>query len=1339
MKMSYRSIFIVFLGLFFISSIYGRPDVVQGQKNALKAGTNCSETRKRLDEKKHGISDDQKLLMEDNPYHVKTISQEDSWGSLYGSNEFLSIGNTVYFTADDVLHGEELWRTDGTAAGTHIVKDIWPGPSSSYPHCLTNVNGIIFFVAMTETTLFELWKTDGTENGTVLVKDINTGIGNGSSNPRYLTNVNGVLFFSATDSYGTELWKSDGTSTGTILVKDIIVSGSSYPRELTDVNGELFFTADAGNGNVRNLWKSDGTEIGTVLVLDNDPDPKELININGILYFAAQTLPDKCVKLWRSDGSEPGTYMIKDLWMPSGLTNVNGTLYFTSGYTGHELWKSDGTTDGTILVKDCEVSISNLINTDGVLYFRGHNSQLWKSDGTEAGTVVVKDSVPNSELYPKYLLSVNGTLFFRADDGEDGFELWKSDGTTAGTVQVKDINPGVEGSNPRYLINSNGIIYFVADDGVNGVELWRSDGTQDGTQLVLNISRRIISVSKGGDGSTIYFSASITSCNYELWKSDGTEAGTYQIRDIMQGEEGSYPRHITIIDGTVYFSADDGINGCELWKSDGTEFGTMLVKDIFPGPIGSEPDNFTVVNGSLFFTTNSESSGRQLWKSDGTEAGTILLDSYTIYSNPISNLTGVGGALFYVAMNTELFRSDGTPQGTVSIKNFQIAPDDLTDVSGTLYFAAGNESGYELWKSDGTYEGTTLVKDICVPGSSNPENLTSLNGVLFFVAKDRSNDYELWKSDGTSTGTVRVKNICVYPDEDSPSFPENLTNVDGTLFFSANNGIDGEELWKSDGSEQGTAIVRNILEGAGSSFPQEFVGIGDELFFVADEGSHGYELWKSDGTMVGTTQLTDINSGAMSSGIGNLMPATNRLYFSATSLLSGESLWFYSIIPPPTCANNNADDIDPCADTGVEVAWPQDATAWNDDGNGSRSYDVIRNGVAIASDIAYGTTSYIDTTGNDSEMYLYQVRYRNGYGLTCTSEGISASNQIGPVPLIEGPSPACLPASLETQTFNTYQWYRNNSIISGAIGQYYQAVAPGNYSVLVTDSNGCQAESPSFIVYSNPQIPVIIGEDSGCGSVQLTTGAYAAYQWIRNGADITEATNQSYLATESGIFSVRVNDSQGCSATSTGHQVTIYSVQVPVISGEHFNICPSISVILTTDSFDNYQWYFNDHAISGATSQSLNVKLSGNYKVETQNEGECSGISSSFQIFVDFCPDSEVSPSEAIYPVMLTKDSESSTGYFIYFQRLDSLDGYNIYEGNIVSPWDGDYHHYYMPGNYCDATVVDLATGQMRAEITPSEGAHYYLVTAYGGGTEGPIGFDSMGIEIAPGQSSCSP
>ena len=114
--MSYRSIFIVFLGLFFISSIYGRPIVVQGQKNALKAGTNCSETRKRLDEKKHGISDDQKLLMEDNPYQVKTISQEDSWGSLYGSNEFLSIGDTVYFTADDVLHGEELWRTDGTAA-----------------------------------------------------------------------------------------------------------------------------------------------------------------------------------------------------------------------------------------------------------------------------------------------------------------------------------------------------------------------------------------------------------------------------------------------------------------------------------------------------------------------------------------------------------------------------------------------------------------------------------------------------------------------------------------------------------------------------------------------------------------------------------------------------------------------------------------------------------------------------------------------------------------------------------------------------------------------------------------------------------------------------------------------------------------------------------------------------------------------------------------------------------------------------------------------------------------------------------------------------------------------
>src|SRR5687767_10956006 len=85
--------------------------------------------------------------------------------------------------------------------------------------------------------------------------------------------------------------------------------------------------------------------------------------------------------------------------------------------------------------------------------------------------------------------NVNGTLFFRPDDGVHGDELWKSNGTGAGTVLVKDINPGIAGSELQEFVNVNGILYFRADDGVHGAELWKSDGTAAGTVMVRYLSR----------------------------------------------------------------------------------------------------------------------------------------------------------------------------------------------------------------------------------------------------------------------------------------------------------------------------------------------------------------------------------------------------------------------------------------------------------------------------------------------------------------------------------------------------------------------------------------------------------------------------------------------------------------------------------------------------------------------------------------------------------------------------------------------------------------------------------------------------------------------------------
>src|SRR5262249_50840794 len=195
---------------------------------------------------------------------VKDINTGSNTGSYPSS--LTDVNGTLFFAADDGTHGRELWRSDGTAGGTGLVKDIYPTWWDSHRSNLTDVNGTLFFTADDGTHGRELWKSDGTAAGTTLVNDISPGGSTGyygnyyvnSSTPSYLTAVNGTLFFTADDgTHGRELWKTNGTAAGTTLVKDINTSSNtgSYPRSLTAVNGTLFFTASDGTTGDE-LWRS---------------------------------------------------------------------------------------------------------------------------------------------------------------------------------------------------------------------------------------------------------------------------------------------------------------------------------------------------------------------------------------------------------------------------------------------------------------------------------------------------------------------------------------------------------------------------------------------------------------------------------------------------------------------------------------------------------------------------------------------------------------------------------------------------------------------------------------------------------------------------------------------------------------------------------------------------------------------------------------------------------------------------------------------------------------------------------------------------------------------------
>jgi len=717
---------------------------------------------------------------------------------------------------------------------------------------------------------------------------------------------------------------------------NICLSVKPQPLNLTELNGQLFFTIQ-GNTSPNGLWKSDGTNAGTARIKEilTEESIASLTKVNDVLFFSVFNANTGIRELWKSDGTLTGSILVKSWPNYVSITNpvpANGILYFTiNAGAAIELWKSDGTDAGTVVLKSFS-AIQNLTDVDGTLFFSANEEvppyryNLWKSNGTPAGTELVKDiyAGSGSTSFGDFYKG-NGILYFVGNDGVNGSELWKSDGTDAGTMMIKDIETGTGGSNIRRFATLNSNTYFFANTAATGNSLWKTDGTDAGTVIVKDLN------DNGGPdyltlvGNILFFRGFDDINGAELWKSDGTGAGTVLVKDIFPGVGDGYPVNLFNANGALYFSASNEAKlpgdfiecfntGGELWKSDGTEAGTLLVKEIYKGNGGGGgPEGFTVVNGIVFFKANNGLVGRELWKTDGTANGTVLVKDIvpTGGSDP-KHFTAMNGLVYFVAFNQdngpafakgkEVYQTDGTLSGTnQSTSIYSLgggSPREIINHNGVLFISAHNGShGYELWKSDGLgmFNGgtTTWVKDInpnlgSGERGSNPSHFTSVNQLLFFSATDGTNGYELWKSDGTSDGTVMVKNINPGAGDSNPA---NLLNINGVLYFTADNGTDGIELWKSDGTDAGTAMIKNISPGGNSSSPASLINISGVLYFSAEDGINGNELWKSDGTDAGTVMVKDINAALNSSSPASLANINGVLYFSADDGANGVEIW----------------------------------------------------------------------------------------------------------------------------------------------------------------------------------------------------------------------------------------------------------------------------------------------------------------------------------------------------------------------------------------------------------------------------------------------------------------
>ncbi len=445
--------------------------------------------------------------------------------------------------------------------------------------------------------------------------------------------------------------------------------------------------------------------------------------------------------------------------------------------------------------------------------------------------------------------------------------------TLFGQSLVKNLQPGFLDSSPRKMVSHNGKMYFFGRDTLDGnFELWVSDGTSSGTHLVKDIypaggaidyDSPLISL-----GPYLYFRArESASWAMVLWRSDGTAAGTIKLSSSQGGSDENFIAY----NGKLYFSSIRSTTGRELWKTDGTVAGTAIVIDLDPGMDDGIPGNSSmlgieqraaVVGSQLYFVGNNGTSGYEIFKTSGTAASTSLVKDELLGNNTNyipRNLIELNGNLYFTFLTSgtedEIYKSDGTAAGTGLLKDINPGTDgsfceNFTVFNGKLYFTAITSSeGRELWKTDGTLAGTTMVKSINPgPGDMSyvPVELEAGGNCLFFSADGDGNlDMKLWRTDGTTNGTYLIKDVS---GNIGSSMLNNLYYSGGLLYFTGQPPVSNTQLkiFISDGTAQGTTKVNDNYNGLIYAYPANYYAFGGKIYFSAKDGINGDELWVLD-------------------------------------------------------------------------------------------------------------------------------------------------------------------------------------------------------------------------------------------------------------------------------------------------------------------------------------------------------------------------------------------------------------------------------------------------------------------------------------------------------------
>lgn len=597
--------------------------------------------------------------------------------------------------------------------------------------------------------------------------------------------------------------------------------------------------------------------------------------------------------------TEDGSY-------PSNFIEVNGTTFFIIYELGlNSLWKTDGTENGTVRVTDQAIIAypygfkgASLYSFNNELYYfvqdisESTDISLWKTNGIDKTLVLASaNSIEKLYYYKNEIYYIGLTGLFKISNGE--------------SILVKALpdNTSLSNHHQMVIVNNHLVFFTIMNPGSSDktFQVWKSDGTTEGTDIIHSIDKQIefpiISNQSYIIGNNLYFfikkfiiapnNSSIKTV-IELWKTDGSQ--TLLVKTILENSyfnSNSQTSSLGNFNNNLIFI----LNSTELWIYDTiTDSANQLKAFTYIPDDASFNKKWGILDTKFYFSANVNNDF-ELWESDGTINGTFLSKdiNLTRSSNPYF-FTKIDTKLFFKANLNEVWQTDGTEAGTFLLLTLPASPAETVVLSQEFFYTSTNqllfsnydsEYHYELWKADVNLQNKALLKNIVTysQGSLASDIKLKLGNTWFFNGRDHRGG-ELWKTDGTETGTVLVKDI--NPGYLSSIIRE-IVAVDNTIYFIARfTNENHNRLFKSDGTENGTIEMVLLSENQFPVNPQKLVATVDKVFFWAE---NKYKLWVSDGTASGTHIIQA--SPTTSEITTTLTSVGNKVFFTG----NGDGLW----------------------------------------------------------------------------------------------------------------------------------------------------------------------------------------------------------------------------------------------------------------------------------------------------------------------------------------------------------------------------------------------------------------------------------------------------------------